>query len=247
MESADHPPSRLGEIATRWTLLRRAGAEAGESAIEARRALVLRYLPAIRRYVAAIMTGDPRSEDLAQDIAVRLMAGDFAGADPQRGRFRDLLKTAIRNMIRNDWAKQKRRRTSPLEIAEPAARDDAPNDAWSDQWRQGVLELVWNALARHEQKQPASAAHTLLRLRAEFPDESSEQLAERLSERLGKAVRPDALRQKLRRARLQMVDLLLAEIARGLNDPTPQRIEEELIALGLFEFVRDLLPAEGDS
>ncbi len=51
-----------------------------------------------------------------------------------------------------------------------------------------------------------------------------------------------ALRQKLRRARLQFADLLIAEIARGLNDPTAEKIEDELVALGLIDVVRGLLP-----
>jgi RNA polymerase sigma-70 factor (ECF subfamily) len=83
----------------------------------------------------------------------------------------------------------------------------------------------------------------VLRLRADRPDETSEQLAARLSEKLGRTVRPDAIRQQLRRARLRFADLLIAEVAGGLDDPTPERIEDELIALGLLGSVKDLLPA----
>jgi len=83
----------------------------------------------------------------------------------------------------------------------------------------------------------------LLRLRIDYPDDTSEQLAERLSRQLGKPVRPDALRQKLRRARLEFVDRLLAEVGNALADPNPDKIEDELAALGLLEFVRGLLPA----
>ncbi len=228
----------------RWTLLRAAHAPLHGSTIEARQALVLRYLPAIRRYVAAIVREDELAGDMTQDIVVRLMSGDFSGADPHRGRFRDLLKTAIRNMIRNQWARQRRRRTVSLEADELACRAEAAEGAWSESWRLSVLDLAWDALRQEERKQPGAVPYTLLRMRADHPDESSDQLARRLSEHLGKAVRPDALRQKLRRARLQFVDLLIAEIGRGLDDPTPERIEEELIALGLHEFVRDLLPSD---
>lgn len=244
MDSESGSQSRLDAIATRWTLLREAHGPLNSSTTEARQALVLRYLPAIKRYVAAILRQDELAQDMTQDIVVRLMSGDFSGADPNRGRFRDLLKTAIRNMIRNQWTRQKRRRTTVLDETDLAGDAAAGDDAWSESWRLSVLELAWNALQQHERKRPGTVAYTLLRMRADHPDESSDQLAARLSEKLGKTVRPDAFRQKLRRARLQFVDLLITEIGRGLDDPTPERIEEELVALELHEFVRDLLPSD---
>lgn len=244
MDSENQPNSRLDAIATRWTLLREAHALSNASSVEARQALVLRYLPAIRRYVGAITRQDDLAQDMTQEVVVRLMSGGFAGADPHRGRFRDLLKTSIRNLIRNQWSRDQRRRTTPLEVDDLAEHDRAAEEAWDESWRLSILDLAWNALQQHERNHPSSVAYTLLRLRAEHPDESSDELAERLSTQLGKAVRPDALRQKLRRARLQFVDLLITEISRGLDHPTPERIEEELIALNLHEYVRDLLPSE---
>ena len=51
------------------------------------------------------------------------------------------------------------------------------------------------------------------------------------------------MRQRLRRTRLQFADLLITELGRSIDDPTPEKIEEELIALGLLELMRGLLPA----
>jgi RNA polymerase sigma-70 factor (ECF subfamily) len=213
--------------------------------MEARNVLVLRYLPAMRRYIAALLRGGPDADDVTHDVVVRLLSGDFAGADPARGRFRDLLKTAIRNMVRNRWAQQKRRRTVDQDPAEVADGHDAGDDTdWAAQWRQSVLDLAWKDLEQQERTRPTSACHTLLRLRTDYPDDTSEQLAERFSRAAGQTVRADAVRQKLRRARLQFADLLIAEIAKGLHDPTPEKIEDELIALGLMDLVRDLLPPD---
>ncbi len=237
--------SRLEAISTRWTLLRQAHGGSMISAGEARNALVLRYLPAVRRYVRAMVQKDEDAEDLAHDVAVRLLAGDFAGADPQRGRFRDLLKVSVRNMVRNYWSRQKRRRPADFDVAElgePAEPvDEGP---WLAAWRRSVLDLAWKDLKEEERKRPGSIAYTCLRLRADHPDDSSEELAARLSTKTGQPIRADALRQKLRRARLQFADLLIAELAKGLDDPAPERIEQELVDLGLLELVRDFLPAE---
>lgn len=236
-------PSRLDAIATRWTLLREAHGESAGAAQAARSALVLRYLPAIRRYVGAIVQKDQEAEDITQDVMMRLLAGDFAGADPARGRFRDLLKTAIRNMIRNRWRQQGRRRTVAADIAN-VAEDETEDARWVAEWRKSLLDLAWKALEQNERVQPGSVAFTVLHLRAEHPEDSSEELAARLSARLGRPVRADAARQQLRRARVKFADLLISEVANGLSDPTPEKIEDELTGVGLMDLMRELLPPD---
>jgi len=233
--------SYLGAITTRWSLLGRAHEGSASLAREARHTLVLRYLPAIRRYVGAMLERDQDADDVTQDVVVRLLAGDFAGADPERGRFRDFLKVAIRNMVRNRWASQKRRRSVDLDVGNLAdERDDADDDPWLAEWRKGVLDLAWTSLEKYQKERPGSVAYTVLRLRVDHADDNSEQLAERLSQAVGQTVRAEALRQRLHRARAQFADLLIAEVAKGLHEPTPERIEEELVALELV----DLLPPE---
>lgn len=238
-------PSRIDAIATRWSLIRAAHASGQpHDADTARRALVLRYARAIRRYVGGILKNAEDADELAQEAMVRLMKGDFAGADPDRGRFRDLLKTAVRNMIHNHWARANRRRPADVDPNELSIADEAADDPWLASWRQNVIDHAWAALREYEREHPAGRAHTALQLRVENPDDSSEELAERLSARLGVAVRADACRQMLRRARLRFAELLIREIELGLADPTPDRVAEELAAVGLLEHVRDFMPAE---
>lgn len=241
MPVPDDVPSRLEAISTRWSLLQQAHAGAGFASIDAQRALVLRYRSAVCRYVRALLNDPEDAEDVAQDVMMRLLRGDFVGADPNRGRFRDLLKTAIRNMVRNLWSRQKHRKTVDFDLESVEKRADERE--WLAVWRKSVLDLAWKTLEQEELSNPGSLVYTVLRLRADYPDESSGQLAERLSTKTGEPIRADALRQKLRRARVRLVDLLIAEIAHGLTDPTPERIEEELGDLGLLELVTGFLPA----
>jgi hypothetical protein len=104
--------------------------------------------------------------------------------------------------------------------------------------------LTWAALQAFEREHPGSIAWTLLRLRADCPDEDSNELAARLSEAIGRTVQPAAVRQQLRRARLRFAQLVIEGIARGLDNPTPERVEEELIEVRLMEYVRDFLPPD---
>ena len=80
MGQSSGAPSRLDAISTRWTLLREAHAGSAMSRQEARNALVLRYSPAVRRYVAALVKHDTDAEDIAQDVVVRLLAGKYRDA-----------------------------------------------------------------------------------------------------------------------------------------------------------------------
>lgn len=237
----------LENINTLWSLVRQAhGQEDVAANVEARRTLVLRYSPAIRNFVKVVVRDENLADELAQDAMVRLLKGDFAGADPERGRFRDLLKVAIRNMARNYWAKEKRRAGVDFDT-ELVAQDSSESeldDAWSRSWRDNLLRNSWARLEEFEQTQPKSLAYRVLRLRTELPRASSQELASRLSDDLGRTVAADALRQQLRRARLRFSEYLIEEIAQGLDAASPAVIQDELISLGLYESVRDTLPPE---
>ena len=64
--------------------------------------LLHRYRTAIYRYVFAFVRERESSEDICQEFAVRFVRGDFRNADPARGRFRDLVKTAVYNLMIDD-------------------------------------------------------------------------------------------------------------------------------------------------
>lgn len=233
--------SRLEGIPTRWSLVQLAHATSPQNATAARQVLVLRYAKSIRRYVGGIVRNSEDADELAQEVVMRLMKGDFAGADPTRGRFRDLLKTATRNMVHNHWAKANRRKTADADL-DLVGKDDADDPQWVVEWQTNVLDHAWQALKEFERKSPTSPAYTLMKLRTEFPDASSDELAEKLGAKTGTAVRADACRQMLRRARLRFAEALVTEIGVGLADPSPTRVAEELAALGLLEYVQDFLP-----
>lgn len=244
MTEPANDPTRLGEIPTQWSLLRLARHDSVTLAGPARNALALRYGGAIRHYVGALVREPHDADELAQEVLVRILRGDFAGADPERGRFRDMLKVAARNLVWTHWRKQRRAGPDVSRLPDPAADDASADREWLASWRQSVLDKTWSALEEYQAAHRGSVAHTLLRLRADHPDDDSEQLAARLAAAVGRPVRADAARQQLHRARLRFAQLLLEEVARALDDPTPARVEEELAEVGLIDYVRDFLPPD---
>jgi RNA polymerase sigma factor (sigma-70 family) len=237
----DEPDPHLSRIETSWTLVFQAHHGPGDAASTARAELLGRYGGAARGYLRALAHDPEVAAELAQEFAVRFLRGDFRRADPGRGRFRDLVKSALRNLLIDH---QRRQRVRPRqwgedlpEPADPAASDREAERRFLDSWRRLVLDRAWEALARIEGA-TGRPLHTVLRHRADHPELHSPELAEQLSGRLGKPVGPVWVRQVLHRARRAFVDCLMAEVAQTLEDPTPEGLEQELGELGLLDYCR---------
>ena len=244
-EDETNSPRRLDQIPTEWSLLRLAH-DNPSTVGEARNTLVRRYAKAIRNYVGALVREPQDADEVAHDVVVKLLRGAFASADPKRGRFRDLLTVATHNTVRTYWSKKLSRPRNDVDLSNVADRD-GPDPAAEDElvvWRGAVLDLAWKALEKYERSHAGSISWTVLRLRADFPDDDMDQLASRLTEKTGRPFQAAALRQQLRRARLRFAQALLEEVAAGLDDPTPERVEEELREVGLFPYVSDFLPPD---
>jgi DNA-directed RNA polymerase specialized sigma24 family protein len=235
-------PERTEEMHTHWSLVRRAhSAGMPESADEAWQQLVMHYAPAVRKYVGSILRHTPDAEELAHDVIVRLLRGDFAGADTNQPRFRDLLKTAICNMVRHHWENRDVRKGIDPDLERIEATDPA-DDEWQRIWQATVVDHAWAILKEAEEGKQGLPAYTALKVRTLHPEDSSEQLAARLSAITGTVVRADASRQMLRRARVQFAEALVAEIRIGLDDPTEDQLHAELASLDLLEYLQDRVP-----
>jgi DNA-directed RNA polymerase specialized sigma24 family protein len=235
---------RLDEISTEWAVVRDPAR------------FVLRYAPAIQRYLAALVANPHDAEEVAQEFFLRVAQHGFLRTRQEGGRFRDYLKAAVRNAALNFLRRNRALRPPGPGAPPPALRSgvaleadipdktQAADQAWAGEWRHCLLDRARQALEKYERRSPGNLFHTVLSLLADDPLDDTKALAARTSALIGRPLRPEAFRKQVSRARRMLARLLVQEVARTLDDPTPERIKEELIDLALWEYIRGFLPAE---
>jgi RNA polymerase sigma-70 factor (ECF subfamily) len=239
-DSADRP---LGRISTLWTVVCQAHG-GGEQVASAQQALIQRYGRAVYRYLLGALRNPEAAEDLSQEFALRFIRGDFRGADPERGRFRDFVKGVLSHLIA-DHHRKLRQQVQPLApgMPEPAAEKEPMGDSdrrFLDSWREELLARTWESLGRI-QLQTGQLFYAVLRFRVDHPEMRAAEMAEQLGAQLGKPLTAAGFRQTLHRAREKFVDLLFDEVLQAMEDPTPEALEQELIDLNLLEYCREAL------
>ena len=239
---------RLSRIETMWSVVRRAHDTDVDKAHRAQEQLLEQYGGAIRRYLLGALRDESAADEAYQEFALRFVKGDYAKADPERGRFRNFLKTILSRLVIEHHRKRKRRKSVPLgsAIAEPAAAEDAESEeAFTNVWRDELLSRSWAALAETE-RQTGRPVHTVMNQRVANPELSSADLAEKLSEQLAKTITTSNLRVMLHRARDQFAKILLDEVRNTLDRPRREDLEDELIELRLLKYCRPALERSGE-
>jgi RNA polymerase sigma-70 factor (ECF subfamily) len=239
--SVDSEPQRLSRIATLWTVLDRAHNDTTRGATDAQRLLIQRYCGAVYRYLLGALRDEDAASDLFQEFAVRFLRGDFRGADPARGRFRDYLKRALVHLV-TDHHRARMRQPRALD-AEPVVAARAAveeEDGFTVSWRKELMNQAWSALSEQ-----SAAMHAVLLYHVENPRVESAHAARELSARLGKPMTPGNVRVSLHRARAKFVELLVREVERSLSDPAPGHVVDELRELKLLTLCAPALRRRG--
>ena len=235
--SSSEPRSRLDDISTRWSVV-------GDPL-----KFVMRYGPAIQRYLSALVENPHDADDVCQDFFANALRRGFTSPTAGSGRFRKYLKAAIRNAAFDFYRKKQAAARMQSRYAEQLAEQEddlatsPSDDDWTNSWRNCLLEFAWSRL-RQESDSTAAPYYLVLKTATEFSHEKSPDQAERVSATLGRPLRADAFRKQLSRARRMFAEYLVDEVAKTLVDKSQPNVEEELRDLGLFEFVRDSLPDE---
>jgi RNA polymerase sigma-70 factor (ECF subfamily) len=238
--------AHLSQIDTLWSVMRRAHGQGQTLATSAQQQLLQRYGGAAKRYLRAVVKDADVAEDLYQDFAVKFLRGDFAGAAPDRGRFRAFLKTTLFRMAMDHHRRRQRgpqRQEWDSAIQPVAAEEERESDVqFAASWREELLARSWAALRACE-AESGQPFHTALELRVAAPDLRSPELAEQLSAKLGRPITAANVRVILHRAREKFAELLLDEVVHSLDQPTMHELEEELCELRLLDYCKPALAA----
>lgn len=208
---------------------------------------VARYAPAIHNYLRVLLADDHDADEAAQEFLAKVSQQGFERLTLDRGRFRDYLIVAVRNTALNTIKRKQRDRTREAPLIDAPAPDTAayPSDqAWITHWKRCLLDRSWRELFNHERKTPGNLFHTILKARSDNPEPDDETLSRQVSRQVGRLVTPEAFRKQLSRGRRKFAEIILEEVAQTIEDPTPERVEDELNDTGMMEFIRPFLPPD---
>ena len=222
------PSERLTTLETNWTTIRSAhlNGPAGQAAM---RDLISRYHVAVERYLRMKLRDRNLADEVFQEFWMKVVTHKLSGADQNKGRFRDYLRTVLHRLIIDHFRGRKIQSLPPGDLLDPSA----PDDEYDRVWRTTILERVFVRLDTYEASTPKNRYASILRLRHDNPDASIEELAERLSAQTGQPVKPEAFRKTLQRARMKFFELLKLELRETIHPATPEDIEAEINDLGL--------------
>lgn len=240
-ESSD----RLSQIHTLWSVVRTAHGDDPSAVRSAQEKLLATYGGAARRYLLAALRDGEAADEVFQEFSLKLLRGDFRNVSPARGRFRQFVKTCLYRLI-VDF--QRRRKKQPAGVADAdqlaaameAEGDSAMDSAFLKSWREELLARSWKRLEEDE-RTTGKPYYTVLRLRAEFPDAPSNDLAAIASQRLQREITPANLRVLVHRARELFAECLLSAVVDSLPGSDRDLVEEELIELQLLDYCRAAL------
>lgn len=148
-------PEGLGRFpATRWTLVARAGGNDPSRQLGALEELLRRYLPALQAHLVLQKHLPPeQADDLLQSfIADKIIQGQLLEqADPQRGKFRTVLLTALDRYLISEFRKINAQKRAPeagfvtlddeaIQVTAPGAATAAFDMEWAQQVIAQALE-----------------------------------------------------------------------------------------------------------
>jgi RNA polymerase sigma factor (sigma-70 family) len=150
---------------TSWALLAKAGEQCDEGA-RAREVFARRYYRPVREFLMALVRDSERVQDLSQEFFAKLSApgGVLEHATPDKGRFHNFLKQALRNLVIDHYRRNRREalQTHPdqasaegwdvLNLAEFPAAEAAFHHEWVKVTLAEALTLVRTRCLERGQK-----------------------------------------------------------------------------------------------
>jgi RNA polymerase sigma-70 factor (ECF subfamily) len=200
--------------------------------------LIGRYHDAVERYLRLKLRDANLADEVFQEFWTKLLTHKLAGADSNKGRFRDYMRTVLHRLIIDHFRTKKLQPLPPGDLLDESSRDAD----YDRVWREVVLKRAMSRLETYEINTPKNRYHTVLQLRTTHPEAPIDDLAATLSEQVGASVTPEAFRKTLQRARSKFLELLIQELKDTIHPAEPEDVEAEIFDLGLGQLYRRYPP-----
>jgi len=223
----------LTDLATSWTTIRNAHTP-GPVGQAAMHELIGRYHDAVERYLRLKLRDSNLADEVFQEFWTKLLTHKLAGADSNKGRFRDYLRTVLHRLIIDHFRVKKLQPLPPGDLLD----ESSPDAEYDRVWREVVIKRAMSRLETYEIKTPKNRYHTVLQLRRVHPKAPIEDLAAELGTQLGLTITPEAFRKTLQRARAKFLELLIQELRDTIHPAEPEDVEAEIFDLGLGHLYR---------
>lgn len=227
-----HPPHEFAT--TQWSVVVRGGARGSQEAEAALATLCRTYWFPLYSYVRRSVTNVHEAQDLTQAFFGRLLEKNaIAIANPERGRFRSFLLTALKNFLANEWQRGQTQKRGggkvaislDVESGESRLHQEPAHELTAERLyeRHWALTLLEQVVKRLEQEWVAAGKQSQFGLLKESLTNDRldyKQLSAALSQS------EDATRQAVHRLRKRYRELLRAEVAETVDDPA--EVEQEI-------------------
>jgi RNA polymerase sigma-70 factor (ECF subfamily) len=221
---------------TRWSVVLRAGLEAGGEAKAALERLCRDYWFPLYAFVRRRGYSPEDAEDVTQGFMLHLLEGPLLGrADRERGRFRSFLLGALQHFLAKEIRRQQTiKRGGGREVfsldaeegerrfAQEPADEVTPEVQFERSWAFALLERVFARL--REEYEQAGRAELFEKLQPYLAGKENMPGYEHLARQVG--LSPSGVGVSIHRMRRRYGELLRDEIAQTVS--TPQEAEEEL-------------------
>jgi DNA-directed RNA polymerase specialized sigma24 family protein len=236
------PPSQFSEINTPPSVYK--PGLRGKSLREACSRLFERYRRAIRGYARGLLRGDEAAaDDICGEMAKKIIQGDFSRVRREDGKFRYIMKHAVRDTVRAFQREGRRLRfgDGPLTTA-AVPPSESPTER--GEVKAGRCRVVGRALRKMLRGREGTRVidGRLIRLMTADPQARPRDLAARLRQEMKTNIKDATVRKRRQRIRDNLAVLLLAEVQAEAESRDPRLVEEKLIELELLAQIGDFLP-----
>lgn len=231
---------------TQWSMVLSAGGPTTDSSQQALAQLCERYYYPVYAYIRKRGNGPKDTEDFTQAFFVKLLSSSsLAQADPERGRFRYFLMTAVKNFLHSEYRKRSAQKRggglqhlsldytaaeSQYGASDLAHETDDPESLYLREWGRTLIDNVIRQI-RIEQSNPQKVALVERLLESHLWDDSDAVPYPELAKQFETSV--SNVKVTAFRLRARFRDLLRDEVAATLVDDSEFDDEWQFL-MGLF-------------